>query len=113
MIITGAAATIYARATSRPRHRVELLNASNGLDVGLPRDTRFPAVTRRLHDQPDACHFETRSYAGLIDSRLSSTFVAQVLGQDLLTKRPDTTEGSRAYEQAGREAPVQRLLRLV
>jgi len=113
MIITGAATSIYARAGAKPRHRVELLNASNGLDVGLPRETRFPAVNRRIHDRPEACHFETFSHASLIDSRLSSAFVAQVLGQDLVTKRTDVTEGSRAYAQAGREAPVQRLLRLV
>ena len=113
MIITGATASIYARATAKPRQRVELLNASNGLDADLPRDTRLPAVNRRIQERPGACHFDTCFHARLIDGRLSSAFVAQVLGQDLLTKRRDASEGSRAYAQAGREAPVQRLLRLV
>lgn len=113
MIIIGATASIYARATAKPRHRVELLNASNGVDVGLPRETRFPAVNRTLHERPDACHFETCSHVGFIESRLSSAFVAQVLGQDLLTKSRDTTAGSRAYAQALNDAPIQRLLGLV
>ena len=48
-----------------------------------------------------------------MDSGLNSAFAAQILGQDLLTKRADTTVGSRVYAQAAREAPVQRLLRLI
>ena len=48
-----------------------------------------------------------------MDSGLISAFAAQILGQDLLTKRADATMGSRIYAQAACEAPVQRLLRLI
>jgi hypothetical protein len=113
MIITGTAATVYSRATARPHLRVELLSASNGLDRGSPGETRRPTVNRRAEERPHACHFETRCYPGLMDSRLNSAFVAQILGQDLVTKRADGTLGGRIYAQAQREAPVQRLLRLV
>jgi hypothetical protein len=114
MIITGAAESVYARATARPRRRVELLNACSGLGSGSARESRLPMVNRRDPEGLAACHFETRAFPDIVESRLSSAFVAQILGQDLLTKRRDASLGGRAYAQALRdEAPVQRLLRLV
>ena len=113
MIITGAAASVYAKASARPCHRIELLNACSGLDSHSPRESRLPMVNRQEQEPCGACHSETRTYRDLVESRLSSTFVAQILGQDVPTKGADASLGGRVYAQAGRKAPIPRLLRLV
>jgi hypothetical protein len=113
MIITGAAPSVYARASARPRHRVELLNACSGLDSRSPRESRRPTVNRQGHEPCGACHSETPTYPGMIESRLSSTFVAQVLGQDQRSNRADAGMGGRAYAQTAHRPKAPRLLRLV
>ena len=46
-----------------------------------------------------------------MQSRFNSAFVAQILGQEPVTKR-DPEHAQRAYAQARREAPAPQLLRL-
>jgi len=112
MIITGATASIYARGFSRPRHRVELLNTSSSLDNRLAGETRLPMVNRRGHNEPTACHSETQVFQDLVEPGPSPTFVAQILGQDLVTKNADLDTCRRAYARAAYETPTPRLLRL-
>ena len=112
MIVIGASESIYARGFLRPRARVELLNASSGLNGRPPRESRVPMVNRELAGDACAYHSETRIDRGLVEPGPSSTFVAQILGQELVTKRPDADACGRAYARAGCEQPEPRLLRL-
>jgi hypothetical protein len=113
MILTGAASSVYAKAFSRSRQRVELLNAGSGLDNRFPRESCLAMVNRQEHELRGACHSETRTHPGLVENRLSSTFVAQVLGQQPQTQRADGFTAGRVYAQAAHQPPAPRLLRLV
>jgi len=112
MMIVGAAGSVYARNVVRPRHRVELLNDCSHLDDRSARENQPPVVNARNHDRPVASRFETRDHLDLVEVRWSSTFVAQILGQESLTKTTDARRAGRVYAEAGRDAPVKRLLRL-
>jgi len=112
MIVNGTAASVYVRAASRQRPRVELLSPCSRLDMDTPRETDARPVTRRRQDQPPPRHFETGPHAGPTLSRLSSAFVAQILGQDLVTKPQDPGPAQRAYAQAQRLEPAPQLLHL-
>jgi len=112
MIVVGAPESFYARGYFKPRPRVELLNPCSGLNGRSPREGGFPMVNRETPNETRACYSETHAHPGLVEPGPSSTFVAQILGQDLLTTRPDPHTGGRAYARAGREQPAPRLLRL-
>jgi hypothetical protein len=112
MIVIGAPESIYARGFFRPRARVELLNACSGLNSRSPREDRFPMVNREPSHETRACYSETHAHRGLVEQGPSSTFVAQILGQDLLTTTPDPDACGRAYARAALEQPTPRLLRL-
>ena len=112
MIVIGASESIYARGYFKPRTRVELLNACSGLNSRSPREDRLPMVNREPSRETRACYSETHAHHGPVEPGPSSTFVAQILGQDLLTTRPDPHIRGRAYARAGREQPAPRLLRL-
>ena len=112
MIVIGAPESIYARGWFKPRARVELLNPCSGLNSRSPREGRFPMVNRETRHETRACYSETHAHPGLVEPGPSSTFVAQILGQDLLTTRPDPHTSGRAYARAGREQPAPRLIRL-
>jgi hypothetical protein len=111
MIIVGAPESIYTRGASKPRSRVELLNASSSLNGRSPRESRVPMVNRELRTDSGACYSETRGEHVLIEPGPSSTFVAQILGQELVTKRPDPDARGRAYARAADATPAPRLLR--
>jgi hypothetical protein len=66
----------------------------------------------RNHEQPLPCHFEKAPQADPMQSRLNSAFVAQILGQDSVTKPQDPGRAERAYAQAQRQEPTPRLQRL-
>ena len=112
MIVIGAPESFYARGYFRPRARVELLNACSGLNGQSRRESPLPMVNREPPRETRACYSETYAHPGLVEPGPSSTFVAQILGQDLLTTRPDPHTRGRAYARAGREKPAPRLLRL-
>ena len=111
--MTGAQESVYARGYFRPRARVELLNACSGLDSRSPRENPIPMVNRRTPGQASACYSETRVHPGLVEPGPSSTFVAQILGQDLVTTKPDADACGRAYARVvADQVPAPRLLRL-
>lgn len=112
MIVTDAAANVYLRATARSRPRVELLSPCNGLDMGMPQGTHPKSMNWRKPDHAPARHFETVIEAKPMQSRLNSAFVAQILGQDLVTKARDPGRAQRAYARAQGHEPAQQLLRL-
>ena len=112
MIVNGAPESFYARGYFRPRARVELLNPCSGLNSRSPREDRFPMVNREPSREPRACYSETHAHPGLVDAGPSSTFVAQILGQDLLTTRPDPHACERAYARAVSEKAALRILRV-
>jgi hypothetical protein len=112
MIVIGAPENIYARGFFRPRARVELLSACSGLSGRSPREGRLPMVNRGTPGDAGACHSETHIHPGLVEPGPSSTFVAQVLGQDLVTTKPHPDAFRRTYAHAGREQPAPRLLGL-
>lgn len=112
MVVIGAPERIYAQGYFRPRARVELLNACSGLSGHFPRESRFAMVNREAPGEARARHSETHVRPGLVEPGPSSTFVAQILGQDLLTTRPDLSACGRAYARAGSEQRAPRLLRL-
>jgi len=68
-------------------------------------------VNRGMPAEGGACYSETHVHYGLVEAGPSSTFVAQILGQELVTKRPDPDACGRAYARAGCEQPTLRLLR--
>ena len=113
MIVTGSAANVYIRAAARQRPRVELLSPSSGLDMDTPRETHARPVNRRTPEPTQLRHFGTLPQDGLMQSRLSSAFVAQILGQNLVTKPQDPRPAQRAYAQAQKQEPAPQLLRLV
>jgi hypothetical protein len=113
MVITGTAANLHLRAASRQRPRVELLSPCSRLDMDTPQQAGARPVNRRRQGQPPPRHFETGPHADPMQNRLSSAFVAQILGQDLVTKRQDPEPARRAYAQAQRPEPAPHLLRLV
>lgn len=98
---------------AKPPHRVKLLNVCSGLNGHPRREGQPQMVTRRTHREETACHSETRTFPELVETLLSSTFLAQVLGQGQPTTRTDATLGARAYGRAHREGPAPQLLRLV
>jgi len=89
MTLVGAPESIYARGYFKPRARVELLSACSGLNGRPPREGRSAMVNREPLAEARACYSETRARPGLVEPGPSATFVAQILGQDLLTTRPD------------------------
>jgi len=112
MIVTGTAANVNVRAPGRHRPRVELLSPGSGLDMGTPRETHTRPVNAKDHEPPRPRHFETSAPADPMQSRLNSAFMAQILGQDLVTKPQDPERAQRAYAQARRHEPTPQLLRL-
>ena len=112
MITVGASLSVHARSFSKPRRRVELLNACNGLNGHSRQGNERPIVNRRADATLIACQSETRNVPELVESRFSSTFVAQVLGQSSPAKRAEPGLGARAYARAHAEGPAPQLLRL-
>ena len=112
MIVIGAPESIYTRGYSKPRGRVELLNQSSRLNGESGRESRVHMVNRKPRAEQTACRSETYTGHVLIEPGPSSTFVAQILGQDLVTKRPDPDVCGRAYARAADATPAPRLLRL-
>jgi hypothetical protein len=111
MIVTGTTANVYLRAPARQRPRVELLSPCNGLDMGTPRGAHTPSMNGRSHEPPLPRHFETVRLADPMQTSLNSAFVAQILGQDLVTETPDPERAQRAYAQAQRREQTPQLLR--
>jgi hypothetical protein len=112
MIVNGAPESFYARGYFRPRARVELPNPCSGLNDRSPREDRLRMVNREPPREARACYSETRAHPGLVEPGPSSAFVAQILGQDLLTTTPDLSACGRAYTRAAHKKPALRLLRL-
>lgn len=112
MITIGASLSVHGRSFSKPRRRVELPNACNGLNTHARQMGEPPMVNRRRNDELVACHSETRPFPELIESRFSATFIAQVLGQISPAKHVEPGLGARAYARARREDPAPKMLRL-
>src|SRR5688572_26792692 len=112
MIVIGAPESIYARGWHEARPRADFLNPGIGLNSRTPPVGRFPILNRETRHETRACYSETHAHPGLVEPGPSSTFVAQILGQDLLTIRPDADACGRAYARARSEQPAPRLLRL-
>jgi hypothetical protein len=112
MIVMGAPESFYARGYFRPRVRVELPNPCSGLNDRSPRDDRLCMVNRETPREARAYYSETNARPDPVEPGPSSAFVAQILGQDLLTTRPDLNACGRAYTRAAHENPAPRLLRL-
>jgi hypothetical protein len=110
MIVIGAPESFYARGYFRPRARVELLNACSGLDGRPSRESRFAMVNRKPPGEARACYSETHAQPGLVEPGPNSTFVAQILGQNLLTTKPDLDACGRAYARAALNKREPRLL---
>src|SRR5215510_8066703 len=112
MITNSASLSVHARDFARPRRRVELTNACNGLNDQSRNESHQRTVNRERDGELVACHSETRPFPELVESRFSSTFVAQVLGQDSSAKRMDPGVRARAYARTRAERTAPQLLRL-
>jgi len=112
MVTIGASLSVHARSFSKPRRRVELANACNGLNTHPRQTYEPPMVNRRRDAELVACHSETRRFPELVESRFSATFVAQVLGQISPAKRVAPGLGARAYARARRDEPAPKVLRV-
>ena len=94
----GIASDIYTPARAPARWRVQKLNASSHLG-GETRRPNAPAILNPpLATAPEASHFETSTRAAPTRNGMPATFIAQVLGQILETKRRDPAYGRRIYE---------------
>ena len=112
MITIGAPLSVHARSFSKPRRRVELPNACNGLNTHSRQEGERPMVNRRGTSELVACHSETRPLPELVESRFSATFIAQVLGQIAPANRVEPGLGARAYARARRDELAPKALRL-
>src|SRR5262245_2670767 len=112
MIVVGAPESVHTRGYVRSRTRVELLNASSGLNDRPPRESPVSMVNRKSQVGTSACRSDTYTDHVLIEAGPVSTFVAQILGQDLVTKKLDRDACGRAYARAVEVTPAPRLLRL-
>ena len=112
MVTIGASLSVHARSFSKPRRRIELPNACNGLNGHSRQEGDRPMVNRRPNGELGACHSETRTLPELVESRFSATFIAQVLGQTTPVNRVEPGLGVRAYARAHRDELAPQLLRL-
>ena len=92
-----------------PRRCVELANPCSGLNKHSAEARRLLITNRDEVGGGAKRQIGTVGALMGIDARWNSPFVAQVLGQDPLTNKPDPERGTRAYALAA-STRAQRLL---
>lgn len=107
----GPIIEIYAGARPEPRRRVEKASISSGLEDQRHRRGGPAILNAPITPSSRESRFETNSTVGSLGEGIPAGFIAQILGQVLLTKRPDPASGLRAYARAESDPGDLRLIR--
>jgi hypothetical protein len=94
---------IYAGTRTQPWWRVEKPNGASRLDEERRRAAGPTILNARTKPQAKPSRSETPSPVTPSTEGIPASFIAQILGQVLATKKADAARCARAYEEAGRD----------
>ena len=107
----GPIIDVYAAARGEFRRKVEKPNASSTMYGERETARGAKPVNGPLPQKPGASRSETATPANALVNGMPSSFIAQVLGQILATKKRDAAAAIRVYESVERGEPEKRFIR--
>jgi hypothetical protein len=107
----GPIIDVYAAARGEIRRKVEKPNASNTMYDERETARGTKPVNGTFAQKQAASRTETTAPQNALVNSVPSSFIAQVLGQILTTKKSDAAAATRAYESVEQGEPEKRFIR--
>jgi hypothetical protein len=111
MTSVGPTVEIYAAPRSESRRRVEKANMSSRLEDDRRRAGGPAMLNGAVKVSASPSRIETISSTNSLVEGIPTGFIAQILGQILVTKRADLASSLRAYERTERDLKDMRFIR--